>query len=221
MAVANTNSSVSYDCDGGTQVFPTTFKFLAAGDLLVTDDNNGIVTTYVLGVDYNVTGAGADEPGGTVVFFDPNNTPAADTILTITRQTPVVQPVVLAQSGPLPVRSLTSELDRLTLILQEQAREIAALQAGLSPVTLASAVVTDTFVPADPIESNFPRGVACAGVPKEVVLIMVQDLTDATTIHQGLGLADIGGLILNQFTVKYVPGLVPGHNTKLTFLVFT
>jgi hypothetical protein len=219
VAVANTNSSVAYNGDGVTTAFPTTFKFLAATDLVVTKVLAGVTTVMVLGADYNVTGAGADEPGGVVNM---TVAPAAGgTVLNIARATPIVQPVVLAQSGPLPVKSLNGEFDRLTLIAQEHAKAIAALQAGAAPVTLASAVVTDQFTPGDPVEGSFPRNVACVGTPKEVALITVADLTDSTTIHYGLGLADVGSFIANQFTVKYVPGLVPGHVTKLYFLVLT
>jgi hypothetical protein len=222
VAVANTNSSVSYNGNGVQTAFPTLFKFLAAIDLLVKSTTAGITTALVLGTDYNVAGAGAEEPGGTVTT---TVAPAIGTVLTIERDTPIVQPVVLAQSGPLPVKSLTGELDRLTLIEQELVRRIAALEAlaSLASVTnfLGSVVQFDLTTDAGAVENSFPFDVACPNGSLALdgwctIAIHINspgDRFDTPPVIQWFPAAG------NNISITYISGLQPGLSYRFRMFV--
>lgn len=218
MTVENTQSEVSYVTDGVLVAFPTTYKFLNNGDLLVQLSTDGGVTwiTQVLGGDYDVAGAGADEPGGTVTFLV---APAAGT-LQIIRNTPITQELALQTSGPLPAKSLTLELDKLTLIAQEARRDIAALQAGSVGSTYTVVRVTDTFTVNDPLESNFPRSVAVGAAPKGAVIGRIENLgTPTEVLDQPPSLQwNASG---NNLSVTRIDGLTVGQQYRITYEVFT
>lgn len=219
MPLANTQSQVTYAGNGVTTDFPTTFAFLGEADLLVEQRTGaGAWSTKVRGVDYTVDGAGDAEPGGTVEM---TVAPPIGDQLRITRNTPQTQAAELQTSGPLPSRTIIQAADKLTMEVQELDRRVDSLEAGTASVTLNASKVQDTFVVAEPVENSFPRNVACVGTPSMVLIGLVEDLTDPALSQYGLGLPDISARAVNQFTVRHIPGLTPGHNTRITYLVLT
>jgi hypothetical protein len=215
--LAITLSQTSQVGNGVNTAFATGFSFTENSDLVVeVAPSGGAFVTKVLGVDYNVTGAGADEPGGTVTFLA---APANLSTVRITRNTPRTQPLSLVNQFDLLPESLEGAFNRTERQVQELERRMAAEEAGSASVTIATSRVTDgPFVCADP---QAARNVACVGTPTGVMLVKVQDNTDGLLVHNGLGMPDFSGFVLNQFTARYVPGLVPGHSYTLTYLVFT
>jgi hypothetical protein len=217
VSLAVTDSQKTHVGNGAQTIFPTTFAFLDNSHLTVeVAPAGGAYVTKLLGVDYNVTGAGQPEPGGNVTFI--SGAPANLSTVRITRNTPRVQPVAFKNQQQFLSETHERAHDNREMQIQEIERRLALQEAGGVTVVLNSTKVQDTFVCPDPQVS---RNVACAGTPTGVELIMVEDLTDPALVHYGLGRPDISGLVLNQFTVRYVPGLTPGHNYRLTYLVHT
>lgn len=216
MSLAITLSQTSQVGNGAQLAFPTGFSFENNTDLTVeVAPAGGAYVPKVNGVDYNVAGAAAGEPGGTVTFLV---APANLSTVRITRNTPRTQPVdFVSQFAVLP-ETLEAALDRLERQVQELERRVAAYEAGVATVTIASSRVTDTFVCPDP---QVARNVACVGTPTMVLVGRIIDNTDGTLVQAGLGAADISAVALNQFTSRYVPGLTPGHNYTIQYLVLT
>lgn len=219
MSLTVTASQVSYNGNGAQTVFPTTFKFLDNSNVLVEKKLNGGTTfaTLTEGAHYNLAGAGVDA-GGNVTMLA---APAAGDVLRITRNTPRTQPVAFRTQGQFLAETHETAFDREEMQIQELERRVTAVEAAGASVVLAASKVVDTFVVADPVEGSFPRVVACAGTPSMVLVGRVEDLTDPALSQPGLGTADISAVALNQFTVRHVPGLTPGHNTRITYLVLT
>lgn len=226
MAITVDSSQAPYVGDGATTVFSTIFPFLQNSDVKVEKKlaAGSNYSTLTLGVDYSITGAavidattGARPPGSVTM----TTAPAAGDALRITRNTPVLQPNHLRSQGPFLPATLEEIGDRATMWGEDLERRIGVLEAGFSPVALTASKVQDTFTPTDPIEGNFPRVVACVGTPTMVLLARIEDLTTGTTIAVAGGFADWGSPALNQFAVKAIPGLVPGDNYRITYLVLT
>lgn len=219
MIAADSSGQVSYAGNGVTTVFPTGFKYMAAVDLLVELKlSGGAFITQVKGTHYNLDGEGLDAGGNVTMIAAP---PAAST-LRITRNTAQIQPTAFGTFTSFnPTTSHEQSFDRVTCEVQDIDRRVTALEAGGAPVSLAASKVTDTFVVLEPVETTFPRNVACVGTPSGVSLMRVEDLTDGTQKYYGLGEVGWDTPVLNQFRLTYVPGLVPGHNTRVTLLVIT
>jgi hypothetical protein len=219
VSLAITLSQKSYLGTGFQTAFPTGFAFLDNSHLTVEVASPGSAyVTQVLGVDYNVTGAGAAEPGGTVTFLV---APFVNYAVRITRNTPRTQTKDFTNEFEFLPETHEEAHDEREMQIQELERRVAELEAGQSEVSLDASKVTDTFVVSEPVEDSFPRNVACAGTPSMVLIGRVEDLTDPALSQYGLGLPDISAVALNQFTVRHVPGLTPGHNTRITYLVLT
>lgn len=217
MSLAITLSQKSYVGNGATTIFPTTFAFKAAADLVVeVAPSGGSFVTKVRGVDYYVVADGAEEPGSQVVF---SVAPVALAVVRITRLTPRVQPVDLPPAGAFLPETHEAEFDRLTMMIQEQERRIEALEAaGGVGVTLQSQIVYSGATPADPIESNFPIIVACLGTPVGVALVGVTNITNPGLVRVGDGF-DWGLPAVNQFSILHVGGLEIGNEYDFKLLV--
>jgi hypothetical protein len=128
MTVSSSLSKVAYATNGTTGPFSTFFYVLESSHLKVTyRDAAGITTTLALSVDYTVDGAG--EPSGctvtTLTAFPPGG------VLTIVRDVPVTQSTDFRDNDSLPAEALERAVDKLTMILQQQAEQIA--RAVLAP----------------------------------------------------------------------------------------
>lgn len=223
MSLANTLSQKSYNGNGATTVFPTTFAFKANADVLVEvaqAPTFSVFATKVLGVDYTLSGAGAAEPGGSVTFI--SGAPPNPSIVRITRNTPLTQPTSFISQFEFLPEVHEAAFDREEMQVQELGRRVTVLETGASPVTLAASKVQNTFVAGDPAEgAPFPIAVACSGTPSMVLVGRVEDLTDGSLLQTGLGVPDVSVMAINSFTVRYLPGLTPGHQYRVTYLVLT
>lgn len=218
MSLAITTSQTSLVGNGVQTAFPTGFSYETASDLTVeVAPSGGAYVPKVLGVDY-LAGSGLEEPGGIVLFVI---APANLSTVRITRNTPRTQPIDLESQFEMLPEVVEGGFDREGRLIQELERRVALLEAGGTSVELDASKVTDTFTVDEPPEDTFPRNVACVGAPTGVFIGLIRDNTDGTLVHYGLGLPDISAVALNQFTVRYIPGLTPGHSYTVTYLVIT
>lgn len=158
MTVTSTSSSITYSGDGVATVFPTGFRFLAPAHLVVTRD--GVRLSE--GSHYTVAGAG-DDAGGTVTLL---TALASGSELTITRTLPLTQPTSFRTQGDFSPRIHEDALDRLTMQVQQVAREIdgaqpdltalysrvSALESGLSTIQAWRSAVGSVVRVSDPID---------------------------------------------------------------------
>jgi len=114
MTVPSQVSSVSYECDGVTDVFQVPFYFLANADLIVTLGNDEEAERLVLDSDYTVAGAG--QPAGGAITAA--NAPAEGLQLFIERAPPFTQETAYQRNDPFPERAHERALDKLTMISQ-------------------------------------------------------------------------------------------------------
>lgn len=230
MTVALLNSSVTYDGDDFSTVFATTFKFLDPSELLIEQQTapDPAWRTLTLGVEVDsIDGAGADEPGGSITLDDPLD---GESTLRITRVTRIVQPLVLQQSGTFPPKSIALELDRVTLICQELARRVAALEALSQLVdvsTLADGVVlSQDFETSDPVEDTFLLNFACPSARNAIgcILLACVNRDDGTVRFdeppQIQWRATAGAfLAADTLNIVFVSGLAASTNYRLRVLV--
>ena len=116
MTVSNSTYRVSYNGNGSTTSFSIPFYFINNSDLLVTKQNtDGSETAFVLGTDYNLTGAG-DLSGGTL-------TTTAILItnekITIERDAQFTQSTDYEPFGRFPAETLEQNIDKLTMLSQQ------------------------------------------------------------------------------------------------------
>ena len=104
---------VQFTAAGGQTVFSFPFPFFVDGDLRIfVGDSEQTLATH-----YTVTGAGSDD-GGEVTFL--SGLTAGD-LVTIFRDTAIERRTDFQFLGALPSTSINRDLDRLTIIAQEQA----------------------------------------------------------------------------------------------------
>jgi len=104
------------NASGGQTVFNYNFILLDEGDLVVIQEG----TTLVLNTDYTVTGVG-NESGGTFVLA--SGATAGD-LVTYYGQTAIGRASQYQVDGRFDAPPLERDLDRITVILQEQSRDI-------------------------------------------------------------------------------------------------
>ncbi len=164
MTVENTQCFISYTSSDGEGEFPTTFKFLENGHLVVVMSIDSVDYPLVLDVDYTVDGAGDPEPGGTVYLVSP---PTDETFtLTIERRTPIIQPIAFTTNGPYSPTVVERQADRLIMIEQETRRRLEVLEALGDLVTTDAADGTRVeyeFLTGSTVEGSFPRSIPCTG----------------------------------------------------------
>lgn len=110
-----------FDCTGGETLFPVTYPFFAAADLLVLRERAAATTTLTLDVDYAVAGAG-EPSGGAVTLAAPAE--AGDRIVIASAQ-PVARTAEWQDGAALTARALNAEFARWWIALQDQARDAA------------------------------------------------------------------------------------------------
>ncbi len=114
MTVSTSYAPLEYTGNGSTDTFSVSFPFIDDDHLVVLVDD----VIKVLNTDYTVTGGGGGSipTTGSVVF---DTAPVNATDIVIRRVTPRRQPQNYVDNAKLPADVLESQLDRLTLILQE------------------------------------------------------------------------------------------------------
>lgn len=111
-----TLASPTYNGNGVTTAFSTTFSFLDNEDLKVVETSStGVETEKILDTDYTVTGAG-DPSSGTVTFLTP---PASGTKVNILTDMKLVQETHYTNGGRFPAESHEMVADRLTKMVQQ------------------------------------------------------------------------------------------------------
>jgi hypothetical protein len=120
--------------------------FFATSDLVVTDGADELV----LNTDYTVTGTTVDGgySDGTVTLA----VAVTSTTITIDRQVPVTRTTDFSTSGPLDIRALNTQIDKIVAMLQQQsgtdadAVETAAAAAAASAAAAAAAAASVSAV---------------------------------------------------------------------------
>jgi len=117
MTISATGRRYAYSANGVTTAFSYPRPFFSGVDLTVYlfDAGTDVATLKVLASDYTVTGAG-DPAGGFVNFLTP---PASGLTVIIYSALDATQPLDLDNVTALPMTSLESELDRLTILIQD------------------------------------------------------------------------------------------------------
>lgn len=125
--VTTVTPNVSYTATGGQTNFTIPFGFLLNTDLLVTKNSVALALT----TNYTVAGAGVTG-GGTLTLT--SGATAGDVVL-IRRSTARGRVSAYTTGGALPASSLETDLDRLTMIVQELEYSLGLINAGTSQVT--------------------------------------------------------------------------------------
>lgn len=178
--VSSTGSQVVYTGNGATTAFAVPYPYFTASDIVVTLFNttsNATVTpapvlngsgTY----DYQLSGVSAysypvnnvtEYTGGTITF---NNAPPATYQINITRNVPATQLLNEIDNAKNPSSARNSELDKLTMLIQQQAnRTIAALQFPITDPQGLSATLPPAAQRANQAAMFDSLGNAVAGLP--------------------------------------------------------
>lgn len=173
---------VQYTATAGQDEFPYTFPIFQDADLVV--DVDGVVQVIV--TDYTVSGA-TDDTGGFVTFTTPLT---GGEIVTIYRETVIERTSDFPQNGPWFSSAVNDELDRLTIIAQEQR---AALQRAIRFPMSAPQGSSDLEL--SPIANWFERflyingsgdlepaaGVSAVPVTQSLIGTLLYPVTDAET----------------------------------------
>jgi len=116
MPVSATKSRWDYTGDASRTVFPYTNKIFADSELAVRSDG----TLQTLTTNYTVSGAG-EETGGDVTYV---TAPANDVAISIVRTVADTQATVYPAGGSLPSGVIGDDIDRRTIVSQQQSEEI-------------------------------------------------------------------------------------------------
>lgn len=116
MTVSTTDSSIDYTGNGVTTAFPVPFRFLNNTDLVVTlTATTGTTSTLVMGTDYTVIGAGAQNGGVVMMTTAPVNLAG----LNISRVLSAVQTTDLRNQGRFFAETHENVFDYLTMLIQQ------------------------------------------------------------------------------------------------------
>jgi len=140
MTVSSDVNRISYAGNGSTTVFPVNYYFLENSHLqVILITSAGVETIQTLTTNYTVTGAG-NEAGGSVTMLV---APPVNVTIVIQRSVPATQETDYLANDPFPAESHERALDKLTMLAQQNEREIdRALK-----IPLASVATTSTELP--------------------------------------------------------------------------
>ena len=102
-------------CVGGEVLFPVTFPFFAASDLLVTRLRAGVETTLALTTDYTVAGAGSPAGGSVTLLI----AAVAGDVLAIRSAQPVARTDQFVDGAALTAAALNAQFARWWIALQQ------------------------------------------------------------------------------------------------------
>lgn len=138
MPIQTPYAPTSYAGDGITNAFPVVWSYQFATDLVVTATvvATGIVTTRVLGTDYQVAPV-SNSPAGTGTVTTTVAVPVG-TELTITRAVPLTQDTTWVANDPNPTTAIENAVDKLTMITQDIEQQIANLPTNGNIVTITA-----------------------------------------------------------------------------------
>lgn len=200
MTLSTTATTVTYNGDNATTVFPFAYKVFEASHLVVVRKtiSGGALTTLTLNTDYTVQGLRLSA-GGSVTLPSPLSSAYQ---LIITRSTPKTQTTDLKNQGKFYPEIHEDALDKLTMLVQETTETITAVQPLDADLT-AIASLTGTggwakrtgdgaWVISTPAASDV--GADASGAAAAVLASSLQkasnlsDLTNAATARTNLGL---------------------------------
>lgn len=116
MTITTTGTTIAYDGNDATTVFPYPFRILTASDLLVIlTDANGSDTVLTQTTHYTLSGVD-NQAGGSVTMLA---APATGETLTLRRVMGATQAVDLRNQGTIHAEVVETALDRLTLLTQQ------------------------------------------------------------------------------------------------------
>jgi hypothetical protein len=118
-----------FEATGGETLFPVTYPFFAAGDLLVLRLRAGVTDTLALGIDYSVSGAG-NPAGGAVTLAAPAE--AGDVVVIVSAQ-PYARASEWQDGAALTARTLNAEFARWWIAAQQLRRD--GRRAIRTPIT--------------------------------------------------------------------------------------
>lgn len=202
MTVETSTSRVQYATNGTTGPWSVPFYFLADADLrVVYADSTGAETELVLTTDYSVTGA-ADPAGGSVTTVASY---ASGGTITVVRELEALQPTDYADTDAFPAASLERNLDRLTMLAQQQA-EVSARSLVLpvsdeSTVTLPSAADRADSLLGFDSDGNVIAVIPTAGDASALAINL------ASTASASLG----SGMVGHKGSLSYAAGTVGGR----------
>lgn len=185
-----------FTATGGETVFPVSFPFFSATDLLVQRVRAGSTTTLTLGTDYSVTGGGAPA-GGTVTLAAPA---LAGDLIVIASAQPVARTSEWTDGQALTARALNAEFARWWIAAQQLARDSGqAVRVPISEPPLAdlppAATRANKFLTFDsegqPIVSDGP---SIGGITVSAFSGGLLGLPDAPTWRNALSVPSTAGV---------------------------
>lgn len=189
MTVSSTTRTAGPFTGTGVLVnYPFTFKVFQASDLFVAQTAPDTTqTTWVLSADYTVT-LNSDQnasPGG---YVTPLVALPVGYTVTLTSAVPVTQPLSLPNNGPFLPSSIEDELDRLTILMQQQGfsvvgQSLRVPEVGGIPTLPATASRANTVLAFD--ASGNPIGIV--GIDASSATALDLSLRDATLAGKGSG----------------------------------
>lgn len=193
-----------FACAGGETSFPVTFPFFAAADLAVLRLRGGVTTELILGVEYEVAGAG-DPAGGTVTLALPAQ--AGDMLVVLGAQ-PVSRLSQWTDGQALTAAALNGEFARWWIALQQLRRDLDRT-LRLPPTDLSGL----GELPPEAERADRLLGFDASGRP------IVRDLPEAAVNAPGVFWGGTAAGTANALVLTVVPAITAyGDGQTLYFL---
>lgn len=147
MTVSSETNKVTYACNGGTSVFPYTFRVLDDDDISVQikDTATGELTELAKTTDYSVSGVG-DDAGGNITLVDAaTDAPSGTNIIISRANLTLTQPVEYNEYDAFPASTHEEALDRATMQIQKLQEEVDRCLK----VDIGSSLDSDLITPSD------------------------------------------------------------------------
>jgi hypothetical protein len=231
VSISATASSVSFNGDDVASQFTLPFRVLEDDDLLVrtTNDSGVTYTTLVLDDGFSLDGTGPDDGTGTseeVTLTLLGGPLPTGTELVIERNTDLTQETTFQPQGQFSPITVSRMPDKLTLIVQELERRIAALESlgNLVDVTTVAngTRLTGTFTTnAAAVETGFPFNIACAGGAnaKDLVARIFLNSDPSAAFDEPPVVQWKPGATANIVTILRISGLEPNTTYGYSMLV--
>lgn len=219
-------SQLDFIGNGATVLFPIPYPIQDATDLVVYLTLSGSTTRVlqVLGVNYTVDAAPSNAPNVTMLVAPPNLS-----TIHVERTVLIVQLINLLSQGAMSPATFTQMFDKRTMVEQQLARRLAALEALsvlVSGATFSAQMVTKTFTTLANVEDTFAGGILTVAISTpggaNVTGVVVARMTVAG------GDASLESVQVRSWTyaagvitLNYVTGLEPSKAYTLSLLCVT